>query len=79
MASAMEQFKAQGERLDYRVNEARPDPALIPAEWLQGSSEILISYQWRDTSYMTQSGTFAYDVESGQIFGLIQNAPFQAG
>ncbi|SHN85254.1 hypothetical protein [Desulfitobacterium chlororespirans] len=79
MASVMEQLKAQGKRLDYMVNEARPDPALIPAEWLPDSSEILISYQWRDTSYMTQSGTFVYEVESDRISGLSQNAPFQAG
>ncbi|WP_018306163.1 hypothetical protein [Desulfitobacterium hafniense] len=79
MDFVMDHLKAQGERLDYIVNEARPDPALIPAEWLPDSSKILISYQWRDISYMTQSGTFAYEVESGRISGLIQNAPFQAG
>lgn len=79
MDSVMEQLKAQGERLDYTADETRPDPALTPADWSPDSLKILISYQWRDTSYMTQSGTFVYDVESGRISGLNQHAPFQAG
>ncbi|ACL21228.1 hypothetical protein Dhaf_3208 [Desulfitobacterium hafniense DCB-2] len=78
-ASVLEQLKAQGERLDYTANETRPDPVLTPVEWFPDSSKVLVSYQWRDTSYMTQSGTFVYEVESGRISGLSQNSPHQDG
>ncbi len=73
MASVMEQLKARGETFDYTANETRSDPALTPVEWLLDSSKILIFYQWHDTSYTTQRGTFVYEVESGQISELIQN------
>ncbi len=75
MASVMEQLKARGATFDYTANETRPDPALTPVEWLPDSSSILIYYQWHDTSYTTQSGTFVYEIESGQISELIQNPP----
>ena len=79
MDSVIEQFEAQGEKFDYTVGETRPDPALTPVKWLPDGSKILVSYEWHDPSYATQSGTFVYEVQSGSVSELIQNAPFQAG
>jgi hypothetical protein len=75
IASYMEQFKEQGVTFDYTLNENRPDPQINPLDWSPDSSKLLIFYQWHDTQYTTQSGTFLYEVNSGQVSKLVQNPP----
>lgn len=66
-------FKEKGAKIDYTLNENRPDPYLTPMEWSPDNNKLLIFYQWTDTNYNRQSGTFVFHTHSGTISRIVQN------
>ena len=72
-------IKENGMELNYIMNENRSDPYITPIKWFSDNTKILLSYQWTDSEYMRQSGTFVFDVDSLSISDITQNAPIQEG
>lgn len=68
-------FKHAGEKIDYVIQQDRPDPYVSPLEWSPDSTRLLVSYQIRDTAFKTQNGVFVYDISNGTFSDLYQFAP----
>ncbi len=66
-------FGEKGDQPDYELNKSRPDPYLTPLEWSPDSMELLVFYQWTDTKYYRQNGTFVFNVGKGRISKIVQN------
>jgi hypothetical protein len=67
-------FQKKGARLGYTLNENRPDPYIRPVEWAPDNRRLLLFYEWTDSDYKRQNGTFVLDTESGAVSRIVQNA-----
>lgn len=74
-----ERFRAQGVKLDYKLDDNRPDPAYDILEWSPDSKKLLVFYQCTDTKRNRQSGTFIYDIAKKSIYNIRQNDPASEG
>jgi hypothetical protein len=72
ISEILDSFRNSGEKIDYEINEDRPDPYVSPIEWSPDSTRILISYQVKDAGYKTQSGIFIYDLVNNTYSDLRQ-------
>lgn len=66
-------FGKNGIKLNYELNKNRPDPYISPIEWSPDSKRILLFYQWTDSNYIRQNGTFVFEVATGEISRISQN------
>lgn len=66
-------IKNSGIKLDYKLNDSRPEPYIAPIEWSPDGQKMLMSYQWTDTGYNRQNGTFVYDMGLGTISQITVN------
>lgn len=73
LAASTYDFKAKGVKLNYELDQNRPDPYITPIEWSPDSLKLLMFYQWTDSDKNRQSGTFVFDVASGGISKITQN------
>ncbi|OPX44377.1 hypothetical protein CLHUN_16760 [Ruminiclostridium hungatei] len=71
--AGFEAFKKYGVDFDYKLNENRPDPYYQPCEWSPDSKKILMSYQWTDSSYNRQGGSFVFDFDRRTVSDITQN------
>lgn len=78
MGNVPERFKSLGIKLNYELNENRPDPAYTLLEWSPDSEKLLVFYQWYDKDIKKQSGTFVYNIADKSISRVRQNAPADA-
>ncbi len=69
----LDTMRDSGMELDYKLNDNRPDPYIAPIEWSPDGQKILLSYQWTDTLYNRQNGTFVYNTSSGKISRITAN------
>ena len=70
----MEYFKKQGVVFNYKVNEHRPDIG-YRLNTMIDEDNIRIEYIVHDEDYVTQSGSFVYNLSKGTFSELIQNEP----
>ncbi len=68
-----ENLKKLGVKFPYELLENRDDPYIQTVEWSPDSKKALLHYQWTDSRYMRQSGTFVYDTEKKTISKIVQN------
>ncbi|HEX2944538.1 MAG TPA: hypothetical protein VHT96_01120 [Clostridia bacterium] len=69
----LDAFSSAHIKLDYNLNDNRPDPYITPIEWSPDGKKILMFYQWTDTEYNRQSGIFIYNTVSGGISRMTRN------
>jgi hypothetical protein len=72
-------FEESGYVFEYEPHEFRPDPYFNLIEWSDDCNSIKIEYSVIDTEWQTQSGSFWYDLNTGELKELEQNPPFQQG
>lgn len=72
-------FENNGVIFEYKENENRPDPQIIFEEWSKDSRSIKVKYSIIDTDWQTQSGSFWYEPDSGEMKDLEQYPPYDAG
>ena len=74
-----ERLRAQGIKLDYKLDADRPDPAYDILEWSPDSKKLLVFYQCTDTKRNRQSMTFIYDIVKKSVYDIRQNEPAAEG
>lgn len=72
-------FEGEGIIFDYKENEDRPDVRITFENWSEDCKSIKVMYSVTDTQWQTQSGTFWYDLDTGNMRDLEQNPPYEAG
>lgn len=72
-------FIASGVKFDYKLNENRPDPYIQFIDWSPDGRRLLMHYQWTDSEYNRQNGTFIYDLSEDKVSEIIQNEPVKEG
>lgn len=70
----MDYFKKQGIVFNYKVNKNRPDIEYKLSKMID-EDNIRIDYIVHDENYVTQSGSFNYNLSKGTFSELIQNEP----
>lgn len=72
-------FEGKGTVFNFKNNESRPDTQIIFQEWSEDSKSIKVKYSTIDTDWQTQSGTFWYDLGTGEMRDIEQNSPYEDG
>lgn len=74
-----EKLKKLGITFPYDLQENRPDPYIQFVEWSPDSRKVLFHYQWTDSNYIRQSGTFIYNTEKQAVSKVVQNPGSEEG
>lgn len=72
-------FEGIGTVFEFKEQEDRPDPQITFQEWSDDSKSIKIKYSIIDTQFLTQSGTFWYDLDTRKMRDLEQKPPYEDG
>lgn len=72
-------FEDLGYSFDYEPNASRPDPYIYFDGWSEDSQSFKITYTVKDTDWQTQSGSFRYDLTTGEMKDFEQYPPYQQG
>jgi|GEM_PF-3416979 len=74
----MDSFKKQGIAFNFKVNKNRPDIEYRLNKMID-EDNIRVDYIVHDENYVTQSGSFNYNLSKGTFSELIQNEPKAEG
>lgn len=72
-------FEDLGYRFDYEPNASRPDPYIYFDGWSEDSKSFRVKYTVKDVDWLTQSGSFWYNLDTGEMSDFEQYPPYQQG